>query len=159
MNLQFFLALLLTVLPPIELRGGLPVVIDYCLKNDLSIWPYFLIVVFLNCILIFFIYFFMDHLNSIFMRMGFYKKFMNYYISKLRTKINSIEKQMNRWGYVALAIFVAIPLPGTGAWTGTIIAWILALNRTKSFIAISIGVIIAGLIMLGLSLGVLNIFY
>jgi uncharacterized membrane protein len=61
---------------------------------------------------------------------------------------------MEELGYIALMIFVAIPLPGTGAWTGTLIAWTLGLNRLKSFIAIAVGVLIAGLLVLLLSLGV-----
>ena len=54
--------------------------------------------------------------------------------------------------------FVAIPLPGSGAWTGTLIAWIIGLDRLKSFVAITFGVIVAGLIILLVSLGSLGLF-
>ena len=50
-------------------------------------------------------------------------------------------------------LLVAVPLPGTGAWTGALIAWVLKLNRLKSFIAISAGIIIAGILVLSASLG------
>jgi len=54
--------------------------------------------------------------------------------------------------------FVAVPLPGTGAWTGTMVAWIIGLDRFKSFIAISAGIIIAGLFVLLFSLGLFGFY-
>jgi len=51
-------------------------------------------------------------------------------------------------------LFVALPLPGTGAWTGSLIAWALNLKRNRSFLAIAFGVLIAGLIVLILTLGI-----
>ena len=61
--------------------------------------------------------------------------------------------KMEVWGYLALTLFVAVPVPGTGAWTGTLVAWVLGLDRWKSIGAISLGVVIAGLIILFTSLG------
>ncbi len=72
--------------------------------------------------------------------------------------MHELEPQMNKYGYLALAIFVGIPLPITGAWTGTLIAWLLDLNRKKSFIAIASGVIIAGVLVTLATLGGLGIF-
>ena len=60
---------------------------------------------------------------------------------------------MDQWGYFALMLFVAVPLPVTGAWSGSLIACVLGLNRWKSFLAISAGIIIAGLIVLFVSFG------
>ena len=58
--------------------------------------------------------------------------------------------------YLGLFLFVAIPLPGTGGWTGALLAILLGLNRKKSFIAITLGIITAGIIMSILSYGILG---
>ncbi len=56
--------------------------------------------------------------------------------------------EFEKYGSIGLAIFVGIPLPATGAWTGCLIAWILGLERKKSLLAISLGVVVAGIIVL-----------
>lgn len=71
---------------------------------------------------------------------------------KVAKKKGTIEK----YGYLGLFLFVAIPLPGTGAWTGALIAAVLEMNRKKSFLVIAIGVFVAGLIMMALSYGLLK---
>jgi uncharacterized membrane protein len=159
MDSQLLISILLTLLPVIELRGGLPVVIDYCIKNGIGYWPYFYLIVFLNCIVVIFIYFFMDYLHEYFMKLKFYRRFMDYYLEKVRKKGEGFEKKTDFWLFLALAIFVAVPLPGTGAWTGAILSWMLGFSRKKSFVAISIGVLIAGFIVLALSLGAFNLLY
>lgn len=64
--------------------------------------------------------------------------------------------KIDKYGVWGLLIFVAIPLPGTGGWTGALLASLLHLNKKKSFFVISIGVFIAGLIITVLSLFVGN---
>lgn len=159
MELQILIGFLLTIMPVSELRGGLPLIVEYTSRNNLSVWPYFFIVLLLNIFIIFLIFFFLDFLHEKLMRIKFYRKFMDYYIEKIRKKSKKLEKQMSNLGYLGLAIFVAIPLPGTGAWTGTIIAWLLGLNRWKSILAISVGVIIAGFLILLASLGIFRGFF
>ncbi|MBD3263335.1 hypothetical protein GF374_03070 [Candidatus Woesearchaeota archaeon] len=66
---------------------------------------------------------------------------------KMKQKIEKNKDVLNKYGILGLLIFIAIPLPVTGAWTGTFVAEILKLNRKKSFIVISIGVIIAALLV------------
>ena len=156
MDLQILIGLLLTILPVSELRGGLPVIVEYVTRNNLSIWPYFILVLILNILVIFFIFLFLDFLHEGFMEIGFYRKFMDKYLERVRKKSERVERKMQNWGYLALAGFVAIPLPGTGAWTGCLVAWILGLERWKSYLAIGAGVVVAGLIILGVSLGVFN---
>ncbi len=153
MDFQILLGLLMTILPVFELRGGLPVIVEYAVRNNLNIWPLFVLVLILNILIIFFIYFFLDFLHENFMKINLYKKFMHRYLERVRRRAEKVQKQMDNLGFLALALFVAIPLPGTGAWTGTLVAWILNLNRLKSFIAISCGVVIAGFIILFASLG------
>lgn len=80
-------------------------------------------------------------------------------VTKLEKKTLSKKEQINKYGYWGLLLFVGIPLPGTGAWTGTLLAVLLKLNKKKSFIFIALGVLLAGIIMSILSYGILgNIF-
>lgn len=74
-----------------------------------------------------------------------------------RTRRNFFQKY-EIWGDIALMIFVAIPLPATGAWTGALAAWIFGLEKKKSLFYISLGVIMAGIIVTLISLGMIKIF-
>lgn len=159
MDTQILIGLLLTILPIFELRGGLPIIMEYAVRNGLSICPYFLLILFLNIIVIIFIFIFLDFLHESFMKIRWYRRVIKRVLNRIQGKVRKIEKRTNEWDYFALMLLVAVPLPGTGAWTGTLIAWILGLNKVKSFIAIAIGITIAGLIMLLLSLGLLNGFF
>jgi uncharacterized membrane protein len=156
MDTQILIGLLLTVLPVFELRGGLPVIVEYALRKNLPIWPYFLLVLILNIFVILVIFMLLDLLNRLFMNMKWYRSVVCRLIKKLQKKIDKIKVGMDRWGYLALMFFVAIPLPGTGAWTGALVSWTMGLNRLKSFVAIALGVIIAGLLILLFSLGLLS---
>ncbi len=159
MNYQVLLGLLLTIMPITELRAGLPIIIEYVTRNGLSIWPWFFLVISLNILVIFFIFFFLDFLHERFMYFNFYKRFMNNYLKKTRKKARKVNKRFAHMGFLALTLFVSIPLPGTGAWTGSIVAWLLGLDRWKSIFAIAIGVLVAGLIVLGVSFGFFNGIY
>ena len=155
-SVQILIGLLLTVLPISELRGGLPVIVEYLVRNNMVVWPWFLLVIFLNVLVIFFIFFFLDFLHERFMGWGWYKRVFDRILERGRRKAEKVSRKMENWGFVALCLFVAIPLPGTGAWTGCFVAWVLGLERWKSIIAIACGVLIAGLIILFASLGVFN---
>ena len=158
MDVQILIGLLLTVLPVFELRGGLPVIVEYAVRNGVSVWPYFLIVLILNVLLILLIFMFFDFFHEIFMRMKWYRSVVGRTLGRFQKKVDKLEEKMDKWGYLALVFFVAIPLPGTGAWTGTIVAWIMGLDRLKSFVAIAAGVIIAGLLVLLFSLGIFGFY-
>ena len=68
----------------------------------------------------------------------------------------SKKEQIEKLQYLGLMLFVGIPLPGTGAWTGCLIAALLNMNKKKALIAAILGVIMAGIIMMFLSFGVLD---
>ena len=159
MNLQVILGLLLTILPIFELRGGLPVIIEYAERNSLNIWPFFVIVLFLNILVIFFVFVFLDFLHGILMKVGSYNRFMTKYLENIRKKSLKVQKKTSILSYFALFLLVAIPFPGTGAWTGTLVAWFLKMKRVESIIAIALGVIVAGFIVLALSLSLFNGIY
>ncbi len=75
---------------------------------------------------------------------------------KLEEKVMRKSEQIEKYGYLGLFLFVAIPLPGTGAWTGSLLAVLLGLNRKKSLFFVFLGVLTAGLIMTLVSYGVLG---
>lgn len=74
----------------------------------------------------------------------------------IEKKALSKSEQIEKYGYLGLFLFVAIPLPGTGAWTGSLLAVLFGMNRKKSLLMIFLGVCTAGLIMSLLSYGVLQ---
>ncbi|MEA2112353.1 MAG: small multi-drug export protein [Patescibacteria group bacterium] len=153
MDAQILWGFFLTVLPVFELRGGLPIIVEYTVRNGISIWPYFLIVLVLNILVIFLIFMFFDSLHKLLINWRFYRRATGVILTRIQKKVEKVQRRMDSWGYFALMCFVAIPVPGSGAWTGTLVAWILGLDRWKSFVAIASGVIISGLLILFLSLG------
>ena len=72
-------------------------------------------------------------------------------------KVDKFEKRHKLLGFAALTLFVAIPLPGTGAWSGSLVSWLLDLDRKKSIISIALGILIAGVIICLATLGLLNL--
>jgi len=66
---------------------------------------------------------------------------------KIENKALKKKTQIDKYGYLGLLLFVGIPLPGTGAWTGALLAILLNLDKKKSFIYILLGVILASIIM------------
>ena len=72
----------------------------------------------------------------------------------LHGKVDKNKGKIERYSYLGVLLFVAIPLPGTGAWTGSLIAAVLQLNGKKTFWAVLAGVLIAAAIMTLLSYGV-----
>jgi len=80
-------------------------------------------------------------------------------VKRFQKKVDKFEKRYETLGFLALVLFVSIPLPGTGAWTGCLISWSLGLDRKKSIIVISLGVLIAGIIILLGTLGFINLFF
>ena len=74
----------------------------------------------------------------------------------LDKKVDKHKGQIEKYGFVGLVLFVGIPLPGTGAWTGSLIASVLEMNRKKAFVAALIGIFIASIIMMLISFGLLK---
>ena len=78
-------------------------------------------------------------------------------ISKwLNDKVDKNKEKIEKYGYLGLVLFVGIPLPGTGAWTGCLIAAVLEMNKKKSFISIMLGILMASIIMMLLSYGIIS---
>jgi uncharacterized membrane protein len=132
--------ILLSILPISELRGGIPLAIVY----GISPLAAFLVCTLANILIVPIIFIFLDTLNKLFLKIPFYNRFFHHFLERSRHKIH---RQVEKYGYLGLMIFVAIPLPMTGAYTGTLGAWALGMDKRKSFVAIALGVIIAGIIV------------
>ena len=76
----------------------------------------------------------------------------------LRNKVEKNKSQIEKYGFWGLVLFVGIPLPGTGAWTGSLVAALLHMSFKKAFLACVLGVIMAAVIMCIVSYGVLGLF-
>lgn len=134
-------AIIWSLLPISELRGGIPVAIARGL-NPLSA---FVICVIANFLVIPLVFFFLDHVHEGFMKIKIYNKLFNKYIEKKR---HTLEKHIGtKWEFVALMLFVGIPLPITGAYTGTLFAWFFDVPRKKAYTALSLGILISGTIV------------
>ncbi len=159
MDLKLIYAIILTIMPITELRVGLPLAIKYAMENNISIVLIFSLIVLLNILMIFFIFFFLDHLHKLFMKIKFYRRVFEKYFERFQRKVDKFEKKYNVLGFLALVLFVAIPLPGTGAWTGCLVSWLLDLDRKKSILAIALGVLIAGGFILIGTLSFMSLFF
>ena len=71
-------------------------------------------------------------------------------------KVEKNREKIEKFGFWGLVLFVGIPLPGTGAWTGCLVASVLEMDKKKSFIAAMIGVFMASIIMMLISFGLLR---
>jgi uncharacterized membrane protein len=78
-----------------------------------------------------------------------YRKFFDHFVERARKKLHG---GVERWGWIALAAFVAVPLPVTGAWTGTLGAWVLGLPKRRTLPAVILGVAAAGIIVTAVAL-------
>ncbi len=142
------LVFVISLMPILELRGGL---IAAALLDLHPITSYVVSMVG-NLLPVPFILWF---INSILRWMRKSKHFSK--IAKwLDEKVEKHKHQIEKYGFWGLVLFVGIPLPGTGAWTGCLIASVLNMDRKKAFLATLLGVLMASVIMMILSFGVLK---
>ncbi|MEM4153061.1 MAG: small multi-drug export protein [Candidatus Pacearchaeota archaeon] len=146
-------SVLLSLLPIVELRGGIP----YAIANGINPFIALTFCCLANILIIIPLFLFLDFLHKSFLKIKSYEKFFNFYIKSIRKRKEKVEKMYQTYGTIALAIFVAIPLPVTGVWTATFIAWLIGLKRMKSFLAIALGVIIAGILVTLIASGVMTV--
>ena len=139
---------IISLMPILELRGGL---IAAALLNVDMVSSYIISIIG-NILPVPFILWF---ITSILNWMRNSKRFSK--IAKwLDKKVKKRKGQIEKYGFLGLVLFVGIPLPGTGAWTGCLIAAVLEMDRKKSFLAVALGIFIASIIMMLLSFGVLK---
>jgi len=138
-------AILLSLAPISELRGGIPV----ALASGNNFLVAYMVCVLANILVIPLVFIFLDSLHKLFYKIGFYKKFFDNLVDRTRKKALKNWAKYEYWG---LFLFVAIPLPITGAYTGTLAAWLLGTDKKKSFWFLALGVVVAGIIVTLVSL-------
>ena len=143
--------MLVSMIPIIELRGGIPFGVALGL-------PYYLAFPFAVVGNILPAPFIIVYIRKIFLMMRRYIPKLNGMVDKLEQKAHLKGQKVSKYKYLGLWLFVAIPLPGTGAWTGSLAAAFLDMRLRKAFPAVVLGVITAGCIMLTLTHVGINLF-
>jgi uncharacterized membrane protein len=140
MTAEIFQVIVLSMLPFSELRGGLPLAFAFGINPITA----FLVAVAANIAVVPLIFLFLDYAHKHFMKIPPYARLFNHFLERTRRKA---EKKLGDLGYFGLLLLVAVPLPVTGAYTGTLAAWFFELDRKKSMMAIAGGVVLAGIIV------------
>lgn len=151
---KYLIIFLISMVPIIELRGAIP----YAVGFGLPLLPSYIIAVLGNMLPVPLIFFFARKILEWGKDKKIIGKFFTFCLEKGNKGGQKLLSKAGRSVYLALFLFVGIPLPGTGAWTGTLAASLLNLDFKKSVISIMAGVVLAGIIMGVLSLGIFNIF-
>jgi len=127
--------------PISELRGAIPFLLARG-GNPISVY---LFSVCINALISPFVFFFLNTLHRLLVHVPVYTRLFNALVERARGKL---EEKVEKYEYWGVSIFVAIPLPVTGAWTGTLGAWILGLDPRRTFLHVIFGVCVAGIIVL-----------
>ena len=142
-----------SMIPIIELRGAIPMGAAF----GLPWWQSYALSVIGNMLPVPFILLFIKGMIGWMSRskIGFFNKVANFLLKKVEKKRDKIEKY-SFWG---VALFVGVPLPVTGAWTGSLVAAMIDMKFWKALVSCLIGVMIAGVIMTVISYGTVAIFF
>ena len=147
---EFVFTMLVSMIPVVELRGGIP----FGVAQGLPLWAAWLAAVIGNLIPVPFI---IVYIRRVFQWMR--EKFprLNSLVDALETKAHLKGRLVSKYKYLGLAILVAIPLPGTGAWTGALAAAFLDMPLRRAIPSIIVGVIAAGIAIALLTHGVVSL--
>ncbi|MCK5123452.1 MAG: small multi-drug export protein [Candidatus Pacebacteria bacterium] len=139
---------IISMLPVSELRGAIPLAIGVYHLDPIQ--TYFIAIIG-NIIPVVFILKYIDPISKYLMsKSKFFNKFFTHLFEHTRKKHNG---KFEKWGALALITFVAIPLPITGGWSGALAAFVFGIPFWRALSLISLGIMIAGVIVMGLSLG------
>ncbi|MCI8670194.1 MAG: small multi-drug export protein [Lachnospiraceae bacterium] len=156
MLVRYLFIFFISMLPLIELRGTVP----YAVALDLPFWPAYVTAVLGNMAPVPFIYLFAGKVLEWGKDMKLMGVFFRYCIKKGNAAGEKLKEMAGTKGiFWGLLLFVAIPLPGTGAWTGTLAASVLNMDFKSSVLAVMIGVVFAGVFMAACSFGVFGIIF
>lgn len=137
----------ISMVPVIELRGAIPVGLGF----DLPFWPVFIAAMIGNLLPVPFLILFT---RRIFEWLRKKSAVLERFVSRLERKAESKEALLKKYELLGLCILVAIPLPGTGAWTGSLVAAVFDIRLKHAFPAIALGVFIAGVIVSAVTYGI-----
>ena len=147
---EFTLTMLFSMIPVVELRGGIP----FGVGLGLPVWAAFIAAVIGNLIPVPFI---IVYIRRIFQWMRRRMPRLNRMVDALERKAHLKGEKVSRYKYLGLMLFVAVPLPGTGAWTGSLAAAFLDMPLRKAIPSVVAGVLIAGMAISILSYGVVSL--
>ena len=147
---KFLIIFFISMVPLIELRGAIPVAVGM----GLPVIPSIIVSVIGNMLPVPFIFLFARRILEWGKDKKIIGKFFTWCLEKGEKGGRKLEAKAGRGLYWALLLFVGIPVPGTGAWTGTLAASILDMDFKKSVLYVLLGILLAGAIMIVLSLGV-----
>lgn len=146
--------LLIAMLPIAELRAAIPVAL---VGFDMPIWSAYLWAVIGNLIPAILLLWLLDPVSKWLMKnFKIFDKFFTWVFTRTRKRFTS--KSAKYGTFITLVLFVAIPLPITGAWTGTAAAFLFGIPFKKSFTAIAVGVLLAGMIVTLTTVGLAKLF-
>lgn len=149
-----------SMVPLVELRGAIPIAV--ALNLGIPEWAILITAIIGNIIPVPIIFFFARKILEWGSKCKWktFKKFCNFCLKKGEKGGQKLLQKTGNYGtYFALFLFVAIPIPGTGAWTGTLAASILNLDFKKTMVAIIAGILVAGVFMLAASLGLFRLLF
>ena len=146
---KYLIVFLISMVPLIELRGAIP----YAVGFDLPLVPSLIVALVGNMVPVPFIFLFARRILEWGKDKKYIGKFFTWCLEKGEKGGRKLESKAGKGLYVALLLFVGIPLPGTGAWTGTLAASILNMDFKKSMLFVFCGLLLAAAIMLLASLG------
>jgi uncharacterized membrane protein len=150
---DWFQIFFFSAIPWLEARYIIPYAM---LELHWNWWQAFPLAVAGNILPIPFILIFFKYIEKFLRRYDFWTKIMDWLFSRTRKKADS---KIAKYEYLGLLIFVAIPIPFTGAWTGALIAYLFGLKFSKSLLTIFIGIVIAAFIMIFVTLNVRWLLY
>lgn len=151
MRQLFFHVFFMSMIPVVELRGAIP----YGLAAGLDPWLTYLAAVVGNMVPVPFI---MIFIRRIFNWAREHSRWLGNRVQWLEDRAEKKSDLVQRYALAGLTVLVAIPLPGTGAWTGALVAALMNIRLRQSFPAVLLGVLIAGVIMLLICGGISLIF-
>ena len=144
---HFIMTFFIAMLPVLELRGAIPIGTAAGLDPRLALAAAFLG----NLVPVPFIVIF---IRKIFVWLRSKSEFLDRVVARMEAKAEKNADKVHKYEHVGLFILVAIPLPGTGAWTGALVAAFLDMRLKRCFPAIALGVLAAGIIVFCLTYGV-----
>lgn len=147
--MSWFWSIIWSMAPIGELRVGLPLAIT----SGIPIWQAYVATVLANLLVFPCGMFFLEYVHDHFMHLPHYRSAFDRYMERIRKKHAGT---VDKWGAIAIFFLVAIPLPGTGAYTGTLVAWFFGLNKWKAFWGVFLGLLAAAAIVLTVTLGVVR---
>ena len=149
---ELLLGILLSFTPIFEMQAGIPLIYHSGIP---LIWAFIISIAF-NTLAFPIAYLFLNYLHEHFIKFRYYERVFRTFEERYKKRIE--HKIGTTWEYWTLLLFVMLPGPGTGAYAGSFLSWLFQLEKKKAFVAITLGMIINGLLVAIITYGVVKIF-